>query len=1149
MMKSLILLLISNFFISYLAISQKEDWLWYNEFGGLTFNTSDTSPKFITNSRAKGERITATIADKDANLLFYTDGDTVWNRNHKIMPNGVLSIDEVLQTNKPNLVCNMPGNKNMYYLIYTAGDDKCYYAIIDMKADAGFGDVTKMKILIDSNVRSFNVIYHSNGIDLWLLTYSAKDTLFKCFLITKNGINKNPLILPANKDIKKPDVINRLLHVSPDGKKIVNTQYYRYDIYRFDNYNGYIEFQNSIYDSSLYFARSQPISFSSNSQFLYIFSYQTPTNVDSSLTELTEVCEQYFLLEDKNRINLLKNIVFIESPSGYLSGHILKLAPNRKIYIGNIHTFVMGEITFPDSLGLNCQYKKNAIRIPVRWAPLTQNYIPCYYCFYATVNKPICEGDTIYFEGNLSARFVNPEFYWTGPNGFVSNERNPIIPNAKKIHSGLYRLTVKADTTILYDTVYVNIFDQQTAKIKAKNSLQLCRNGTIELESELKDSKVKYLWSNGKTTDKISVSKGGIYKLIITNENGCIGIDSVEVLDPPSVNIESNKTGLCYGEAAILRFNTNTEIKNIRWSNGSTDSSIRITLPGRYKLYYEYGDCNDSSEITIEDYGKIGARIEGDSIVCQGDSVWLRAMPQGYNYKYQWSNGSRDYEIKTDGTQRISVIIENQNGCLDTAYFELKEIPSTEAKIKGGSGLCPGQKKILKAEPNNDVYKYKWSTGDTTNEITVTTAGIYYLEVSLKGKCKSYDTIIVVEAEAPTPQMTGNPYICFGGTEILTVTQDFVSYQWSTGETTRQITIDKAGIYSVTVIDTNGCEGRATFEVKEFSVQLSGIKNEDFGRISIGGRTTSRINIKNESNTDLEISDVKVRYNPNIFNITTKPNLPHILKENEELEITIIFNPNEVKKYEDTLIIETGKPCQDIFATHLTGEGINFTLQSKVWLPDTSAEIGTIDYKIPLRAKIMQDTTLSNLKYNVEIGYDASYYQPERITVGNLETNTIENGERVLKISGSIPVITAKETILTELSGLVLLGKPEPAILRIISFEWMIPEINIEKQDGSLTVTGVCNQSFSNLVLSDNLSIEIRENPVESEMIIRISGKSKEESINIQIYNILGVCVLTTPSLRDTPSEKGNVKIDVSQLPAGVYFVRVGDWVGRFVKI
>lgn len=47
---------------------------------------------------------------------------------------------------------------------------------------------------------------------------------------------------------------------------------------------------------------------------------------------------------------------------------------------------------------------------------------------------------------------------------------------------------------------------------------------------------------------------------------------------------------------------------------------------------------------------------------------------------------------------------------------------------------------------------------------------------------------------------------------------------------------------------------------------------------------------------------------------------------------------------------------------------------------------------------------------------------------------------------------------------------------------------------------------------------------------------------------MLGESVLSTPALRATPQE-GNIRIDVSNLPTGIYYVRLGDWVGRFVKI
>lgn len=75
---------------------------------------------------------------------------------------------------------------------------------------------------------------------------------------------------------------------------------------------------------------------------------------------------------------------------------------------------------------------------------------------------------------------------------------------------------------------------------------------------------------------------------------------------------------------------------------------------------------------------------------------------------------------------------------------------------------------------------------------------------------------------------------------------------------------------------------------------------------------------------------------------------------------------------------------------------------------------------------------------------------------------------------------------------------------------------------------------------------------------IKISGLNKGlqplvQGVEIKIYNLLGECLFTTFEPGGThpliPSQEGNIRIDISGLPTGVYFVRVGDWVGRFLKI
>src|SRR4051812_28817212 len=61
--------------------------IWYFSTGaGLNFNTSN--PTVLTNGNGVSYDQTSTICDASGNLLFYTDGITVWNKLHAVMVNG-----------------------------------------------------------------------------------------------------------------------------------------------------------------------------------------------------------------------------------------------------------------------------------------------------------------------------------------------------------------------------------------------------------------------------------------------------------------------------------------------------------------------------------------------------------------------------------------------------------------------------------------------------------------------------------------------------------------------------------------------------------------------------------------------------------------------------------------------------------------------------------------------------------------------------------------------------------------------------------------------------------------------------------------------------------------------------------------------------
>ncbi|MEP6935328.1 MAG: hypothetical protein ABI988_15560, partial [Nitrospirota bacterium] len=116
MMISRPLLLAACFLLSLQALSaQKQDNVWY--FGykvGIDFN--GPSPVVLTDGKMVTQEGCASIADRNTGkLLFYTDGDSVWNRNHGTMLNGYGLYGHYSSTQSA-LIVPMPGDTTRYFI-------------------------------------------------------------------------------------------------------------------------------------------------------------------------------------------------------------------------------------------------------------------------------------------------------------------------------------------------------------------------------------------------------------------------------------------------------------------------------------------------------------------------------------------------------------------------------------------------------------------------------------------------------------------------------------------------------------------------------------------------------------------------------------------------------------------------------------------------------------------------------------------------------------------------------------------------------------------------------------------------------------------------------------------------------------------------
>lgn len=107
---------------------------------------------------------------------------------------------------------------------------------------------------------------------------------------------------------------------------------------------------------------------------------------------------------------------------------------------------------------------------------------------------------------------------------------------------------------------------------------------------------------------------------------------------------------------------------------------------------------------------------------------------------------------------------------------------------------------------------YLWNTGYNGNKITTTGFGTYWLEVQQNG-CKLRDSINVTEKPKPAVSLGPDTSICRFKPVVLTAGSSFYdTYLWNTGESTRSITVDKAGIYYIDVT-LNGCVASDTVVV------------------------------------------------------------------------------------------------------------------------------------------------------------------------------------------------------------------------------------------------------------------------------------------------------------------------------------------------
>ena len=376
---------------------------------------------------------------------------------------------------------------------------------------------------------------------------------------------------------------------------------------------------------------------------------------------------------------------------------------------------------------------------------------------------------------------------------------------------------IEIDRILLTGNANLNLNPNQApcgtsvASISASGSTTFCQGGSVTLTAQSGGS---YTWSNGQTTQAITVTQAGTYSVAVNNGTGCAAVSapvSITVNAAPAASIMVNgSTTFCQGQSRTL---TASPGASYAWSTGSTNASISVNSSGNYSVTVTGANgCSATSgntaiSVTAAPSGNVSAN--GPTSFCQGGSVQLTAAPAS---TYLWSSGQTTQSITVNQSGNFSVTVSNGGGCSASSTpvpVTVSALPTASISTNGSTSICQGQTRTLTASGGT---AYAWSTGATTQSIVVSNSGNYQVTVTGSSNCTATSaTTAITVNPSPSASITssGPTSFCQGGSVVLSAPSGY-SYSWSTGSTSRQITVNTTGTYNVTVTSGANCSAVST---------------------------------------------------------------------------------------------------------------------------------------------------------------------------------------------------------------------------------------------------------------------------------------------------------------------------------------------------
>ena len=704
--------------------------IWYfGDGAGIDFNEEDglpDPPRSIDSPHAMNAPAgTSTISDANGDVLFYSDGSTVWNREHDEMPNGTEIGGDTLSANSVVIV-PFVDDETLYYLftteqVYGENTFELKYSIVDMKLDDGRGDVVLKDIVLYSKATE-KLAAFEGGNGFWVMSHEYGNNTFRAYPVTGEGIGA-PVISSAGRVHSFNDALSGQagMKFSADGGRIataliVGTEDY-IEVFEFDQTTGEVTelaFDFDLNEGDPSNDEVYDVHFSNGGNKIFATMNNRNSNpaggriieyrIDSASTETSRL-DSRTVISDNAGLSVNYGqmqtgpdgqiYVAVETPGNSGGSNFVSsiIANEDTATVSSINPRAVELTTGNSRLGLP-NFVQN-MASPMQEPSLTAPELVCVEERVELLGTGTSDIDV--FNWSITNQADNSTVF-----SAEIQDTAYVFPQGQ---SGLFNISLNISNRCGFDTTLVQAIEVHDipAPPTVPQAVSLCEGQTTELDAirgEPDNPDLSFEWTDSQgnvvsTTRNYEITAQEIYTVTITNIAGCSSSAQIFAGPPFEIQLPEDQV-ICQG--ASLELDPQVNADNYIWTIINPDNStttlpnqrratVDSSVPGVYEYVVSIEDpitpgcfVNDTTQVTVNPVAELTLDSTTDEACGDADGAFEFSISSPGSYSYVvtgTSSGQVDSGSTNGPAGPITVsglaadvysvqVTDNAGGCVNT---------------------------------------------------------------------------------------------------------------------------------------------------------------------------------------------------------------------------------------------------------------------------------------------------------------------------------------------------------------------------------------------------------------------------------------------------------------------------------------------------